>query len=427
MPGILDRYILKLFVKAVVVTFASLTGLFIVIDAFGHVEEFMTMSKEQGGLLRVLAAYYGPRALWFFDLLGPVTTHLAAIFAITTLIRSNELTAIMAGGVSKGRIVKPLIFAAVAVSLIGVFNREWWIPSVREKLMREAKDWRGQQQRTLRPTYDYKTDIFIGGRQTVADGKRILYPQFRLPANSEIGSQLAAEAAYYLPATADHPAGYVLDRVTTPEDIDQRPTLMINGEPAVITLRHHDFLTYGQCFVVSDVTFEQLAGGSMWRQLSSTLELMEHLRNPSLDLGNDARVMLHARMVQPLVDLTLFIIGLPVILRTNRNLFVAAGMSLGITAGFFIVTMFCHALGSNYIVSPALAAWLPLLIFSPAACSSCGRPRSRFTSGSRWRRRTPRRRRPPPSAPSSGRSCCSTSSSRSTRSSPPSAWPGKSG
>jgi lipopolysaccharide export system permease protein len=367
MPGILDRYILKLFVKAVLGTFASLTGLFIVIDAFGHVEEFMSMGEAHGGLMRALAIYYGPRALWFFDLLGPVTAHLAAIFAITTLIRTNELTAIMAGGVSKGRIVKPLIFAAAAVSLLGIFNRECWIPAVRDTLMREAKDWRGQQQKTLRPTYDYQTDIFIGGQKTVADGKKILMPQFRLPANSEIGSQLAAEAAYYLPATADHPAGYVLDRVTTPEDIDQRPTLMINGKPAVITLRNHDFLTYGQCFVASDVTFEQLAGGSMWRQFASTAELMEHLRNPSLDLGNDARVMLHARMVQPLVDITLFVIGLPVILRNNRNLFVAAGISLSITAGFFIVTMFCHALGANYIVSPALAAWLPLIIFSPAA------------------------------------------------------------
>lgn len=369
MPGIIDRYILLMFFKVLGITFVSLTGLYIVIDAFANLEEFIDHGQSHGGVLRVLADYYGPRALQFFDRMGPVIVLLAAIFAVTSLIRTNELTAIMAGGISKGRLIRPLIYAAIGVSTLGMINRELWIPRVRDKLARNAQDLRGDRAKTLRPTYDYHTDVFLGGRQTLAANKQIVAPYFRLPATmTQFGTQIVAETATYKRQSDDHPAGYLLDGVSTPEDVSIQRSVVLGGKPIIMTPRDAPWLGPKQCFVATEVSFEQLSGGNYWRQLGSTRELIAHLKNPSLDLGNDARVVLHARMVQPLVDLTLFLLGLPVVLsQNNRNLFVAAGMSLGVVTGFFIVLIVCHTLGSNYLLSPALSAWLPLMIFSPAA------------------------------------------------------------
>lgn len=369
MPGIIDRYLLQMFFKVLAITFVSLTGLYIVIDAFANLEEFIDHGADNGGMLHVLAEYYGPRALQFFDRMGAIVVLLSAIFAITSLIRTNELTAIMAGGISKGRLLKPLIFAAIGISLLGVINREWWIPQVRDKLARNAQDLRGDRAKTMRPTYDYHTDVFIGGRQTMAANRQIVEPYFRLPSTmSQFGTQIVAEAAYYQPKSHEHPPGYLLENVTTPEDISIQQSITLDGKPVIMTPRDAPWLGPRQCFVVTDVSFEQLSSGNYWRQLGSTRELISYLRNPSLDLGNDARVMLHARVVQPLLDLTLFVLGLPIVLaRNNRNLFVAAGMALGMVAGFFIVVITCHTLGSNYFLSPAFSAWLPLMIFSPAA------------------------------------------------------------
>lgn len=369
MPGIIDRYILQMFFKVLAITFVSLTGLYIVIDAFANLEEFIDHGETNGGALSVLADYYGPRALQFFDRMGGIIVLLSAIFAVTSLIRTNELTAIMAGGISKGRLVKPLIFAAVGISMLGIVNRELWIPQVRDKLARNAQDLRGDRAKTLRPTYDYHTDVFIGGRQTLAANRQIVGPYFRLPPSmSQFGSQIVAENATYQGRNDDHPAGYLLENVTTPADVSVQQSVALDGKPIIMTPRDAPWLGPRQCFVVTDVSFEQLSGGNYWRQLGSTRELMAHLRNPSLDLGNDARVVLHARVVQPLLDLTLFVLGLPIVLaQNNRNLFVAAGMSLGVVAGFFIIVIVCHALGSNYLLSPAFSAWLPLMIFSPAA------------------------------------------------------------
>lgn len=368
MPGILDRYILWMFVKVLGIMFLSLTGLYVVIDAFANLEEFITHGQDQG-MFAILADYYGPRVLQFFDRMGPVIVLLSAISAITWLLQRNELTAIMAGGVSKGRVIQPLIYAAIAISFLSIINRELWIPQVRHKLTRNAQDWHGDQNKTLKPTYDYRTDVYIGGRQTIARERKIVGPHFRLPSSmSEFGSQLAAETAVYQGRSPHHPPGYLLDNVVTPSDLEDCPSVPRTGEPVVLSPRDAKWLKPRQVFVVSDVSFEQLAGGNYWRQLGSTKELMAHLRNPSLDLGSDARVTLHARLVQPLLDLTLFILGLPLVLsQTNRNLFVSASLSLAMLVGFFAVVMTCHALGSNHFISPAFSAWLPLMILSPAA------------------------------------------------------------
>jgi lipopolysaccharide export system permease protein len=123
-----------------------------------------------------------------------------------------------------------------------------------------------------------------------------------------------------------------------------------------------------ECFVVSGVGLEQIAGGRNWQRFCSTFELMRALRNPSTEYGPDIRVAVHARLVQPLLDMTLLFLGLPLVLaRESRTIFMAIGMCLGIVSAFFLVVMTCHALGNNCLIAPATAAWTPLAIFVPVA------------------------------------------------------------
>jgi lipopolysaccharide export system permease protein len=78
--------------------------------------------------------------------------------------------------------------------------------------------------------------------------------------------------------------------------------------------------------------------------------------------------VLHARLVQPLLDLSLVLLGIPLVLRgQTRNIFVAAGIGIVLVGVLLGVVLVCHALGKNYLLSAALAAWLPLLLFGPLA------------------------------------------------------------
>ncbi|MCH7728263.1 MAG: LptF/LptG family permease, partial [Planctomycetes bacterium] len=117
---IIDRYILRMFIKVLLVSFISLAGLFIVIDAFNNLEEFISYGEEQGSTLAVLCDYYGARLLTFFDTTSALLAMIAAIFVVVWMQSSNELTAVEAAGVSKIRIIKPLVLAVIAVSLLAV-------------------------------------------------------------------------------------------------------------------------------------------------------------------------------------------------------------------------------------------------------------------------------------------------------------------
>jgi lipopolysaccharide export system permease protein len=280
------------------------------------------------------------------------------------------MTALMAAGLSRMRIIRPIILAAAALSLVAIANREWVIPRLAYELAQKPSELRGDQGQKLLPHKDFRTDIKIQGIATYSNELRIEQPSFRLPTDlAAYGYQLTAENAYYRPPDGDRPGGYLLDAVQEPKDLDTKPSLPIVGKPLVITSRDAKWLKPKQCFVVSAVTFDDLTTGPAMRQFASTSQLIAELGNPSLGAGTDVRVTIHSRIVRPLLDITLLFLGLPlVVARQSRNIFFAIGVCLAVVAVFILVEMGCQLLGvSSWGVSPALAAWLPLIIFGPIA------------------------------------------------------------
>jgi lipopolysaccharide export system permease protein len=367
---IIDRYMLRQFLQTFLICFCSLTGLFIVIDGFGNLEEFIRFAPEHGGLLAVMGEYYAYRSLAFFDTTSHILTLIAAMFTVTWIQRHNELTALESAGIPKLRVIRPVIIAAVVISLLSAANRELIIPSVREPLSHNAQDLEGSAAKPLTPRYDVETDVWIGGwgSEMQASEQRIHKPDFHLPVGLDrYGSRLVADDAWYQPAQADHPGGYLFRKVTQPKGLDSESSLSLGERAVLLTPRDHGWLKPGECFVASNVSFDDLESGNSWK-LSSTLDMIRGLRNRSLDFGAEARLAIHARIVQPVLDVTLLFLGLPLVLsRSNRNVFLAIGMCLVLVVAFMLVVLACQTLGTNYWLEPALAAWLPLMIFVPCA------------------------------------------------------------
>jgi lipopolysaccharide export system permease protein len=368
---IIDRYLLRQFLQVFVICFVSLTGLYVVFDAFTNLDEFMRYAEKSGSLWGSLAQFYGYRTIFFFDRMSGILAMISAMFTLTWIQRYNELTALMAAGVSKARVALPVGIAAVAISLCAAANRELVIPGLRDELSRSAKDLSGDSAREFRPRYDHRTDVLLRGKSTITSEQRIVRPSFLLPPElAEFGNQLDAESAKYVPAAGDRPSGYLLSGVVRPEGLDARPSIPAE-KPVLLTHQGApQWVAPGECLVVSEVTFEQLAGGGAWRQFSSTADLVRGLRNPSLDFGADVRVAIHARVTQPLLDLTLLVLGLPLVLRRETgNIFLAIGLCAGLVGTFLLISMGAQHLGSIYLLDPALAAWLPLLLFVPLAAA----------------------------------------------------------
>ncbi len=366
---LIDRYIGRAQLHAFVVVFVSLAGLYFVFDAFTNLEEFITHAAETGSLARVLASYYGCRLIWFFDATSPVITLASGMFALSWLERHNELTALLAAGISRWRIARPVIVFAAVVSLLAAANRELILPQIRAAFARNAQDLNGNTLQPFDSRYDHRTDILFRGRGARAGSRQIEDPSLLMPPTlGDFGPQITAATATWKPATAAQPAGYLLAAVREPADIDQLPALERGGRPVVLTPTSADWLTAGQCFIVSDVTFEQMIGSDNWSQYSSTVELVRAMTNPSLGLTADIPLRVHARFTAVALDLALLMLGIPLVLGPNRRgIFAAVGATVGMTVIFFAVVLTAHSLTQQDVLSPSLGAWLPLLVLGPLA------------------------------------------------------------
>jgi lipopolysaccharide export system permease protein len=374
MPTIIDRYMARQFAQVFMICFLSLTGLYIVIDAFSHLDHFFDYSDAHGSVLTIISQYYTYRSLAFFDWMSGVLALVAAMFTVTWIQRHNEMTALLAAGIPRLRVLRPVIAGAMLVSLVAVANRELVIPQTRDQLAVDYRNIGGQREAAMQSRFDSKTDILMGGDTIVAAEQKIVRPNFVLPTGLDrYGRQLAAATARYLPKDDTHPAGYLLAGIITPKAMLEQPSLAIDGAAVIITPPDAPWLAKDQLFVASGVSFELLSAGSTWRDYASTRELIHELHSPSTDLGADVRVAIHYRFLQPALDVTLLFLGLPLVVsRGNRNPFIAIGICLAIVATFMLVVLSCKSLGASGWIQPTLAAWLPLMIFAPVAVALAG-------------------------------------------------------
>ena len=373
---IIDRYLLRQYVFTFVVCFVSLTGLYTVIDAFGRLDDFTSGGRSIQQAFSAAAWYYAIQSIGFFNKTSGVLAMIAAMFTVTWTQRHNEMTALLAAGMPRLRVLRSVICAALLIALTSALLREFVIPDIRYSLSVDSKSVGNELMSDLAPQYDNLSDILLGGEQVAVERQMIIKPKFDLPPAyaSQFGDVIAGSEAKYIAPEGDRPSGYLVREVKRPANVDSRPSIALaDGSPFVVTRMNATWLQPNEVFVVSGVPLDLLASGGQWRDYASTLELVHELRNPSTELGPDVSVATHKRVVQPLLDVTLLLIGLPlVVARGASSPYLAVGLSIAVVAGFFLCSLGGESLGSGGWISPALAAWVPLFIFAPLAAGQIG-------------------------------------------------------
>ena len=233
---IIDRYLIRQFVRVFVMTFVSLLGVFIIGEFVTNFSEFMDFRDSTPGYGKAMLAYYGARFPMFFELAGHIVALLSAVLAISWMQRNNEMTALQAAGISRWRIVKPLIIATAIVAVLGIFNREYAIPAVRDLLVNDIRDLVKEGSEALTPHYDNRTNILFDGDSVSTVTGRIENPNLQLPfAWHPLGFNLRAGQATYQPPTNDRPPGYLLTDVEPP--VDQATSVISDqGRPIILAL-----------------------------------------------------------------------------------------------------------------------------------------------------------------------------------------------
>tara|TARA_B100000676_G_C18089669_1_gene858411 strand:- start:1010 stop:2155 length:1146 start_codon:yes stop_codon:yes gene_type:complete len=365
---LLSRYTIKLFIKIYLISLISLFCMYFIIDMVSHLDRLSKATPESASLLDTLFQYYGVRCFTLFNTINATVVLFSAAATIATMQSKNELIALHSMGASPNQIAKPIIVVAIIMASLAATNRELIIPRFQQDLTRTAQNWTGNEKIPIQAKFDHRTDILFGGRHAIKSDSTILLPRLHL--HRPLGRFpriIEAQSAIYTSATKTQPAGYKLKNVTVPASLDSYSTAVFEGEPVIVTATDHPDLKDNELFVVSQLPFDLLVAQNNHYKFNSTKSLIGLLQNQSLDYGAHLRVQLHARFVQPVLDLTLLLLGLPFVLSgRNQSLLFSICGGVGTIVVFFGVVFTSHAVGaSGYAISPSLAAWLPLFVLIP--------------------------------------------------------------
>ena len=354
-------------------SFVSLVGLYVVIDAFTNLDEFSEVADSTTELMANMGQYYLIRVSYFFDRLCGVITMMAAIFTVTWMQRNNELLAMLAAGTSTRRAIVPVVVSSVLVSGLAILNQEFIVPRIGDELQKPADD-DGTRPVKAWSRYDVN-DVQINS-ENGDRAFRTIEPFHALLPVSRFGGLWSLRAAYgkYIPeddlrsplrggwllvgATLSPPSAQPDNRLliaVSSDDLAKFPRLKprANRPPGDVF------------FLRSSVSFTNITRSADWYQFATTPDLLRALGEPSSPSeATNVGTFLHARLVRPITSLVLLCLSLPLVLGgEGRNMFINLGMSLGTSALFYGVTFLMQYLGNNQVMTPELAAWVPIIAF----------------------------------------------------------------
>ncbi len=366
----IDRYILVLFARTMLICFLSLGGVFVVFHAFNNLDELSKMMSDGRSAPVVLLGFYGPYMLMLFDWTASIIALMAMLFTVSWLRRSGELTALLAAGVKHGRILRPMLMLVAIVIVVQAISREWVIPPYREVLTSKPDEIREAKTQPMLPAYDKSSGILIEGDGLQPRDSQILQPSFRLyAAYPGFGDLIEGRTATWRDAADGVPSGYVVTGVSRPAEIDTLAKGTILDRPVLFTRRDLPWLQSGECFVATTLDIEVLLDNPRSTRMAGMPELIRRIRNASVHSSKDLHTLLHERMLRAPLDFCLVLMGLPLVVnRGDKRLFSMIAQALGVVLLFFgIKTLAAAMAGGGYFLSPAMAAWIPLLVLGPIA------------------------------------------------------------
>jgi lipopolysaccharide export system permease protein len=258
------------------------------------------------------------------------------------------------------RIVLPLITSSCIMLSLAALNQEMLIPQLGDRVLVQKDDPDGNKELYVAGRFDSNHIQMVGDQ---ALRKDMVVKKFNVLLRLNGLRWLQAEEAHYIPpGDGPYTGGWLLTG-TKPAYLSGTELPAAEGnEPPVL-----EQINDGKYFLhTKNVDFESLTRPENWYRLASTTRLFQELGRADSTRQAPIAVLFHMRLTRPILGILLVVMGLATILRDqNRNVFLSAGMCLGLCGLFFAVLFVCQALGDHHNISPPFAAWLPVLCFGP--------------------------------------------------------------
>jgi lipopolysaccharide export system permease protein len=357
---VLDRYLLRSLLVNYAVALAVMISLYIVLDMFVNMDEFTEHGYALYTVVANMVDYYVPNIFLYFAQLSGVITLFACTAVLARMRKLNELTAILASGVSLYRVARPVVIFGIVMTGLLIVDTEWVIPAVAHKLSRDHDDADGKRAYEVLFLQDRGGALLSAERFHPAthDLKQLLV--LMRDEEGKVWQTWEADRAIWEPADESRPHGrWKLERgrLTT--------RLGAAGEPG-LGPREDQRVTY-PAYYESDLKPEdiQLRQAQGWVRYLSLRQLRELQADRSADIASIVQTR-HTRISAPIVGMLLLLLGVPFFLdRSPANVVSDAGKCLLVCGLCYVITFVAQNVRSE--TASALPAWIPIFVFGTLA------------------------------------------------------------
>lgn len=368
---ILDRYVLVSFLKNYFISLMVLIGLYVVLDMVFNFDELAELKHtEAQGVAAMLSVawsiidYYFHQSFLIFVQLSGIIPVVAASFTFMRMSRFNELTAILAAGVSLLRVSVPVILCGVVINIILLpITQELIIPSMIPKLTLKHDELQESKGKSfqIRAMQDENGSVLFAGLFTMAaDGAAAKMDKIDVIERNdkyEIAAHITADKAEYIPAQGgwNLTNGVRVTGVTSGKDRDTQP------------------LTFWKTSINPEEISLYRSGDYV--ELLPTSKINDLLARPK-SYGTTALMRVkHFRLAQLLMNIILLLLAIPSVLTREPGTLKQAALKAGILSALCMILAFITRqlagnppAGERWInLWPALMAWVPIFLFLPIA------------------------------------------------------------
>jgi lipopolysaccharide export system permease protein len=357
MMSLLQRYVLKKFIYCYVISVAGLIGIFLVVDFFERVDEFVRRDVPYVDLIFYFI-YKVPGIVFY---MAPQAVLIATVITLASLARDNEIVAMKACGVGVVGITLPIIGASFVIALLVLANNEYVAPFAAKKANYIFKvkvqgnpiygDSYIEIERVGDEVWFVAKDKAIWHiRQFYPDGGRMdnVSIFYRLNENF-IHKRIDAKEVIWNGKQWEFFDGFI--RTFVSGGLDTTTYYKKKTFPVEETLS--DFIINNK-----EIRSEELSLRELQKQIQElTAEGKDTLRS---------RVEFHQKISYPFISIVLALLAIPLSLRSSRHGGVLFCVGVNLAVGFMFSFMYAMgvSLGFGGFFTPLFAAWGPFLFFS---------------------------------------------------------------
>lgn len=348
---ILDRYLIREYVKTFLILMLSLSVVFIVIDIIDNFSRLV----RYGASLQQAVLYFFLRLPYLIILTSPVTMLLTGLFLMNSLAKYNESAAIRAAGISIKRAMLPLFGLGLIMSVLIALFGEYVLPYSEAKrayvYQVQIRDEQPEDQMLkARIHYQgadgrfYYFGFFDGYKNTL----RIVDILKLNPQNGTISERITASGADWVNNQ------WILKDCEIRRFNRHRP----------VSWQHFSSTAIKE-MGVQPQDFIRITKKTLSMNFFELRDYIDRLKKVGDDYHKEL-VDLHVKLSFPLTNLIVIFFFIPIATSNVRSKGRGWIFMLGLLVCFIYLTVMriSQSLGYNEVLPPVVAAWAPNLFFS---------------------------------------------------------------